>query len=567
MTVPELSIIVTRIQKIGTHDEWCGFMLTFYILLFAILSSYSVLEAALDRHDYEECVPCCLFGIAAVLYVFGLLQALSIGVYAVLLLAAAMYGGAFIQLARTRRFRAFAKRLFTPCFYALLALYLIFIYAYHGLLASTPDEFSHWIDILRVMCLTDGFGAAREARSYFATYPPSVSLLQYLAIAVERLLRGRDVFTDSLAFLMYRILSFSLLLPFLGRVRGRSRLGFGCFALAAFSVPLILYEYSLGTLFVDPLLGMLAGFCFAYPLLPLDSGLKRATWLLALFTCALAKSAGAVFAAAAAITWSFARIANAKGRSLGIGGKRVPMPALALGAVGVAYGSWALYLRVNTPLFSNPFPLRVSPADLLHLFVGGGDTDVFRRSIVRAFAGRLFEPGFAFYGVSVSFLMLFFLLIAGIIFLLGRGANRLDSVKPHAFIIGLCGAVAAYLAGLCASYLFGFSQAEASTLASFHRYAAVALVVLLVCLYAALCLRWKAAPVTRIQSLALALLLIVTFPYSSVSDAVIRRETVNRAYQTRQRYDAVAYCVKAAIREPEANIFLISQQSTDRDDF
>ena len=65
-----------------------------------------------------------------------------------------------------------------------LIIFLLVFFAFSvfnaGKLASTWDEFSHWIDIVKAMTTVDDFGTNPQSLSTFKSYPPAMSIFQYV---------------------------------------------------------------------------------------------------------------------------------------------------------------------------------------------------------------------------------------------------------------------------------------------------------------------------------------------------------------------------------------------------
>ncbi len=540
-----------------------GHTLVVGILFLLSISSASVLFAALHGHQYEEGVPFSVFGIILILYVTGLFQALRVGVFIVLGLAGGAYGASVALALAKKRFSAFLKSLFTPCLGLFFLLFLFLVYCDQGLLAYHADDFSHWADILRVMLRSDGFGVGASARSYFGTYPPALSLIQYFFVSLHSLLFPAQPLAEHLIYLASQLMAFSLFLPFLHRLRGKSVLYLLLFSLGCFIVPLTFHEDFFYSLYTDPMVGLLAGFCFAYPYLGQDRPLQRGTFWLALFVLVLSKGVGGYFALMAALAFLATRLLGQGTKSLEGKEKRKALwqPAIALAMVFLTYGTWQFFVGSHQPLFSDPW---TGGSFLSRL----GGLEPYQKTVIGTFADRLFVVQFFLGGhrqLGVCFLFLFPALLILLAYLLGA-VPSLSRKQNRVFIAMAAATVLLYMAGLCYSYLFQFSPEEAEYLHSFSRYGAVPLTMLLMTLFGLLCLRMERATLSRNALLALLALLVVAFPYEGFR-CLFKHEKVIESQAIRAPYDQVTAQVLASVPEEEANIYLISQGQEDRDDF
>lgn len=311
---------------------------------------------------------------------------------------------------------------------------------------------------------------------------------------------------------------------------------------------------------VDSTIGLLAGFCFAYPLLGLDSMHRKATYFLSLFVLCLAKTNGVIFATASVLTHGAIGWFNSQQNSLDAAktGAALKTTLLAAGVVLASWLSWQILISVNRPLFSEPWN---EPLVLKHILQ--------RSSVIRHFLVHLFTNRISFGFVELPVVCFVPLLMMGILLIMGKTDRHNLSRSRTIFLFALTILVVIYLAGLCLSYLLLFSDAEATGLGSIERYSGTLWQMLSFILFS-LVLQWmaqmEAIETKRWLAILLAVLLLI-FPFDRFSDTFISGKSVDEAHAKRDHYDTIAAQMLDAIPQRNAEIFLVSQQTTHRDDF
>ena len=541
------------------------------LIFFLSISSGSVLYAALNKHRYEECVPFSIFSIIFILYLFGLFHALHFGVFVVLGLCALIYVLSFVLVIVKKSFSQFIHRLLTPGCGLFFLLLLFLIYCNEGMLAYHTDDFSHWTDILRVMLNQDGFGVTASARSYFGTYPPAISLIEYFYVSIGSQLFPTQPFSEHFIYLAYQITAMSLFLPFLNRLKGKNILYVLLFSLGCFIVPIILFDYFFYSLYMDPMVSLLAGFCLIYPHLQSPSRMHYVTFLLALFTLVLTKNIGIFFALMAGISYLVTQPVTQNGLS---SGRKVSIaaflkPAMVFATIILSYMSWKVLLLCNQPLFSNPWAGGQTFAQTIQSFVGGGGiTAAQKETVMGTFVDRLFVIQFYLGGhqqIGVCFLFLFVFLLILLAFLTSY-IPSISRKQRTALVVVSAVTTLLYMAGLCFAYLYHFSMDESEFLFSFSRYAAIPLTMLLMLIFGALCKWLEYKSLSKNSVLILLALFVVLFPYDGFR-CLFKHEKVIESHAYRAPYDQLAADVLNSIPDQDANIYFISQEPESLDDF
>ena len=148
-------------------------------VFFLLLISGGVFCATFTSKKIEDILPLQFMVMMAVLYTFGLFGHLSWGIYFLHIAMILLYGVSIAANIKTNKWKSTCANLFTPAFAILCAMFLVLNICDYGELAHTWDEFSHWMDSVKAMTYLDDFITNPHSESFFKSYPPAMSLLQY----------------------------------------------------------------------------------------------------------------------------------------------------------------------------------------------------------------------------------------------------------------------------------------------------------------------------------------------------------------------------------------------------
>lgn len=423
------------------------------ILIFLALCAPGVWCAASRGRRFEELLPVSAMGIVLVLFVFGLLSKLEWGVYGLLLLGAYFYLLTGISLWKRKNRRTFRGNLVTPGFCIFLAAYCGLTLLNRGRLANTWDEFSHWIDVVKVMTTQDDFATNPGAFSGYASYPPGMALFQYFFQKVS-FLCGGERFSEGSTYTAYQVLTFCLFFPFLRKLSFRKPAAILPYLAGVFLAPMLFHNF-FASIFIEGFLGVCSGvgmsMIFLYPREEKDT-LYIGTIGMLCAMLALAKDAGIVFALFLAGAFLLdRRLAGEKGL--------LPDAVALLGAV-LPRLLWMLEVRLS------PQTSGINPPEYIQ-GVFGAD----RMAVLRTFFLGLYEKEFPIgnSGIGISCIGMIFLTLTGLCALYvcwKGGSNRRKAVVVTALGTQLL----CWVVGLAASYLFVFTKYESLNLMCFERY-------------------------------------------------------------------------------------------------
>lgn len=516
--------------------------MTMFLLLFLVLSAPGVWAAAARGRRFEELLGVSAMGVVLLLFFFGLLGGLKAGVYAVLLLAAGFWLLACRALLIREKRRAFLGNLMTPGFWMFAVAFVTLAILNRGRLANTWDEFSHWIDVVKVMTALDDFSTNPKAFSGYGHYPPGMALFQYFFQKI-RILCGGVGFSEADAYTAYQMLSFSLLLPLTKRLDRRKPVMILLYLAAVFAAPLMFHNF-FASLFIDGFLGVCSGVGMTMIFLYKEEEKDSLYTLSIAMLCAmlvLAKDAGlglAVCLAAAFLADHWLR---------GNGRKWSACAAVVLGTA-VPKLLWMLEVRLA------PTILRTNPP-VIQRGISGAD----RMKILRTFALGLYERELPIGNSGISFSCIGLLLLALAALCLLYPAFKTENRRGRAAVLVTLGVqMIAWVAGMGVMYLVSFVWYESINLLCFERYLGTALLpVLCLTVFAVLDILERKAgtrPAVLLAAFFVLLAVVPTRPLvNMVSRSYVSVSKANRTEleQTARRIEEVC--------EPGSFVYLVDQ--------
>lgn len=491
----------------------------FFLLL---LSSGSIYCAARYGKAFERTLPVTAIGFVAVLLVFGILGFLKAGVWAVIAIALVLYGFAAWQLVRQKNWRSTLSQVLTPGLVVFFGGVLVYSFLYRGKLPSHWDEFTHWMDVAKVFSLTGDFGTNPAAYCGHGSYPPGMTLIEFLCQELYGILSPGTPFTESLAYIAYQSMMLSILVPLMAKCSFRKPLSIVAYGMALVLSPLLFFEDYFANILVDPALGVLSGAGMTAIFLTEEDDKD---WLFDLYILSLCtmlvltKDAGLLFAVMLAAAFLFDRIPGI--RSL-LQKKYLLLFVAAVAAVLVPKLLWDF--EVNTSGISVRFGTDFDVSQILLTFAGGGEP--YRMEVLTLFVKVLHDWTYPLGNttIQISYISLTMVLLFFVCLVLIRCQGSLNRGRnAAAFLLGL--QLLVYIGGLCFAYMFKFQQAEAESLMSFPRYMCIGfLPVWLFLVFASLHLALNGSVAQRLSIVAWCLAFLAIVPTRPVVSFVSRSD-------------------------------------------
>jgi hypothetical protein len=453
--------------------------MTFLIVL-AVLLAAAFSLSYLIRSSLLISLPTAVFGITAVLYIFGIFNLLLVGFWMVLAAIAAATIVGIALLVKDKELLSHLKSQLSPGLAIFISLALFGFFLTRGMQLSSWDEFSHWGTIVKATFLFDAVGPYNPVDLVFRSYPPSLSLFEYFVTKLG------GAWLEGNIFWAYQLIIWSLFTPFLAQLSWRRWGQLFAVVPLVFVAPLAFFN-SLNVTLIDPLLGMLFGYALAIAYVGNILQWRLALHVgLAVFMLTLAKDAGTFMAALVVVLYIVRLLAAKKTSPEEWSWKRFAIlgsiPTLSLVS---SNQSWSALVkaRVEAPAFSGPIDIGA--------FLGAfrGEGPAYWQEVLSTFGfgvsnypinndGALAIP-------QLQLIVLFAILLGILEWLVSRRMGRRFGFASIAAVT--VGAVA-YTYGLLVLYLFRFGEYEALRLASYERYlgtfwAGIALFVALITIW------------------------------------------------------------------------------------
>ena len=528
------------------------------LVFFLMIAALPALCAVASDRTFEETLPISCAALVLTLYCTALLGLRHMGLGVVFALCCLLVFHALRLLVQKRRdWRAAARRFFTPAFFLYLLLFFYLAVLHYGRLAWEFDALSHWADVVKAMVQTGQLSTSPLARSTFQSYPPGMSLFQYLAEELAILCGGE--YADWRLYHAFQVLLLAFLLPFLRDLRFRQVSGW-LLAAALFLAPTFLFDRVYSFIYVDPVLGVLAGSGLAMLLLETrrDDGYLPLYVLSTAALLILIKGAGLLYAITLVLLFALSVLRGEGGLGERLRSRRFTLLA-ALGALLLPWGSWKLKVALSGAAVA--YPDKVSLIELLRVL--SFQDQSYRKDVRDLFWTGLLEngSGAAISGVGLTYIVLIALLLTAFLFVLKRCRERFperEALFRWVFWLKLA-ELALYLLGLLVMYLFKFSAYEALQLASMQRYVAVPLlsIWLLTLLLAMALIQGGRGDRNLLAALLFCTVLLTTPPQSLIR--LSNREAVAQSVENRAGVTALEQSFSARYDGPPARIYFLSQ--------
>ncbi len=441
------------------------------VLLFvAVICSFSFFAAVKLNRTFEETLPISAMGIILFLFLTGMVNILGIGWILVCIIAVGLYGYSIYWLIKKHSRDSLKEscfNLFTPGFIVFAILTVMIAYFNQDRLATHTDEFSHWMDIVMIMTGINGFGTTAGSGAIFPSYPPAMSLFQYLMEKINMAITGD--FSEWKVYFAYQLLAVSIMLPFV-KVKGHSVVQKVVSVISwpvCLFLPLLFFKDMYSSIYIDPFLGVLGGSGFAAV-----SITKKKDWMyntymsMLMAVLVLSKDVGIYLAIFISIYYLIDYLSRE-----GFGKKNILLSATPLAAMILAKLLWKIELAVShtAQKFSQPFDVQGT----IDTIKGNGNEfyttvyDNFRQAITYRFVyyERL---GFNYTSIMTLLVVAFICLHVS---LYKRGQLKKAAAITGAVVPGI--AIIFYILSMFPLYISRFETEEAINLASFERYCGI----------------------------------------------------------------------------------------------
>lgn len=431
------------------------------LVYFLLISSGSIFATSYFKTKYEEVLPITCTSIVLVSFLFGIIGILKYSIYVILVLALILYVLAIAKIAKEKNIKEIINSTITPGFVLFLVLFLVFLIAIYGKLFDAWDEFSHWGDIVKVMTTLDDFGTNHNSLSMFKSYPPGMSLFQYILEKLNYLFT-KEVFVEWFAYFSYYVFAVSFLMPLTKELSFKKPLLMLGYVGAIVCVPFIFYNGVYYQLYIDPFLSfLLAGGLLHILFNEENNCLYDLSILSILFTLVLSKDAGIVFAITLLIAYiikSFIIGNNIK--------KNVITTIGGILSILIPKVLWSHNIKINNVKLS--FNGKIDFENLISVIVGNDSS--YRSDVLDNYISAFKSTGITLknFNFEISYIVLFMVICIALAFVV-KNTKTSKTNKVISYICSIISCVI-FVVGMCIIYMYKFSEYEAVGLASFNRY-------------------------------------------------------------------------------------------------
>lgn len=545
-----------------------------------VIEGLSLFGVSCFRLKNEYVIPITCMSMGVLLFLFGTAGFLRAGVYVLLALSAASVAISVLVCARRGAWRETARNLFTPAAVLFVAAYLIAGFSCSGWLAHSWDEFSHWAAIVKAMCYVNDFGTNPAAHSTFQSYPPAMALFQYFYQVLYQLLSVSDGFSEWRLLFAYQVYVAALLVPFMSIGISMHVSALRRILISAFRAVIILFAltfFNLSSIFdnlyIDSFVGIAAATAVVHSIVWQEREREGSVYrnLVVFLTCStlvLSKDVGLLFAIFAVILNAVTHIrvrrsAAPDGVKPRFDRYELCFWLLSAACIAVPKLLWKLNIQLDhaSVAFSNPYDLGV----LIKVLAGYDFT--YRAQIIPRFLTALIGGNLQVGTFSMPYVAVLLLLLAcsfSVTMYVQKSpstSGKTVSQPTCAYFVILAVMLLVYLFGLIVTYMFKFSEYEASRLASMSRYIGMPVA----CLWLTFVLGYLCSA-SDLKASVLHLFIFSSFVIACSNSFVLQkyfsRQNVYTAYSIRLEYDTASQNIKNAIGERDAKIYLIVQEST-----
>ncbi|MEI8198918.1 MAG: hypothetical protein WCG21_02565 [Eubacteriales bacterium] len=538
-----------------------------WIIAFALMGLATVFFSVQFGKKFEESMPVITFSIILILFLFGLADQLKAGFWVAAGGCVVLSAGGIVLAEIQKKTNDAAANLFTPAFFIFMLLSFVIWYYDRGMVLTGWDEFSHWGRVVKATFMSNQLSTYTDIELTFRSYPPALSLYQYFLMSI----RGK--WDEANLFRGYAILAVTLFLPFMKNIKWGNVKTIISTVLLVILTPMLFFGSFYTSVLVDPILALFFGYCLAEAYLYEKGNVFSLVRIcMGLSVLAILKESGQFLAVIACIvliaksiymdvTDDSAPGENTKVHSpLNVRKLIYRLRFILLLAVPVVTSAlWNLNMTLThtTRIFSGSIDWDMLKAIL------GRNTDNYRMSVYDNFINTLssgsLTPGFftgtfyfwaAFLGLLLYFLYYF---------------NRKDlRFAGYANLITISGLVL-FTAGLLITYLFRFSEYEATILSSFQRYIstylqgmfACAVMILLFCTYSH---RQEKPNRMAVMKLVLLVFLAIFIPMNNITNITTGRTRTDAA-RMRDKFSGLVQKVKNSGIAPGDKIWIIAEHT------
>ena len=450
-------------------------MITIILLLFIIfIPSFYI--AVKKNIDVEKIIPCTIFSIILIIYLFGLINLLKFGVYFIFILAIGSLILLCINFMKNKvSVVEFIKTLFKPTIFLWIVGIITLFFYYEGRMLIEWDEFSHWGDVVKMMYYNNIYNTNPASLSAARAYPPVMSIFQYF---VENI--SFNGYKEHYLFCAYQTFVISLFLPFIKNIKWREIFKIIIIVIVIILAPILFFSipFYYNSIYIDPFLGILFGYIMANIFINKEyNKFQIISISLALFTLTLTKDIAPVFSLLSILYVFFDlviinknyKFINRSNFKLFI--QKLKPIWIFLIVVVASYLSWKINAMININNLASSHPSTIKDVIKALLHYGG----TYRVTVVDNYVSTLRNYRFIEMG-NIYIITLVMIIFSMLIY---KNEKKDEKKKSFFGFLTMYLGEFLYLLLMVILYILMFSEYEALNLASFGRYIGIYLIAIL----------------------------------------------------------------------------------------
>lgn len=551
------------------------------------LMAFSLLFMTFFKKKWEETVALSLFCEGILLYAFGWMEQLIMGISVV-------YGMAMLSLLAAiyiyNKKKESLKELLSPGVWVYFFLFFVIVSANKNLWPAMRDELRHWEIAVRDMFFYDSFANHVGTTVLLPRYLPFTAIIEY----VFEYMNG--MFNESILLIAFQTMMLSMSVIFC-KLFAKKR-GYGAiFAIAVMvCAPVMFFPNITGSIMVDPLIALVFAYILICYFTSENDWFNKIRIISALIALVLIKEVGLIYAGMAAFL-ILCDMLYAQWRGRKIHFKSILFPVIS-GLIALsAFISWQMYL--SRPM-SDPFKEEIcSQTELSETSVDNeldgepdnasqkanlqspniiqasgmslqgiwnvlrGRGELYQYEVMRVFLTELFD-GNTYSSVLGKFSFMDLLSVFSALMMLMAYFGYWREEKERIYGIAVLLFLASFL--LCAfmqlAYWFTFSRYDALDLTSFHRYFAPYLCAVLMLVFYMFYQELEEAPITNKKAKGLVIVLTFLLITSMPIENVVRRNIDKEGNATEEAiygHDDMAGILRSVAKRGEHVYFICSE--------
>ena len=434
------------------------------ILAVLLILAGSTFCTTIFNKKIEETIILYIMMSIILVYFFGLIGHLNLGVYAFIILSIILFIAGAVIIIKSKNKKEILKNIFTPGLLIFIVLSIALLYFHRERLFSLWDEFTHWGSSIKSMFKINDFSTSPNSSLYFQSYPPAMTIFQYIFMFIK------GEFVEYYAYYSYDLFCFSLFLPFLSKIKWKNVLKIFVYTLLVIIIPAFFYQYFYLSIYIDAVLGLTFGFIVALIIKQKENyGIYEIILLsLSLMILVMQKDTGMFLAAIAILMFAidmllFKDKIKLKKENMKELVKKIVIIMIPIICIIIVKTAWNHSIQINNALvkFSGKYDVK----QIVNIFLGRDET--YRTKVANGFIKACFTINIYKSIISLNTIQLG--IIFSIIFIILSKICKFTKRENTYSIITIIGFFT-YLFGLMITYMYKFSEKEAMTIASFDRY-------------------------------------------------------------------------------------------------